>query len=108
VFMFRFPSPIRPSQSCPPINVAGDDRFLSLLEAFAFGRRRLGEKREQNKNKIESRVHFRQKRRPRAPLPSGRQQFRRECDADHSVTRLSVLTVGDGIERMSAEGGTTR
>jgi hypothetical protein len=33
----------------------------------------------------------------------------RSVTADHSVTRLSVLTiVGDGIERMSVEGGTTQ
>jgi hypothetical protein len=32
-----------------------------------------------------------------------------QCDADHSVTRLSVLTIiADGIERMSVEGGTTQ
>ena len=37
-------------QSYPPINVAGDDRFLSLLEAFVFGRRRLGE--NENKARI--------------------------------------------------------
>jgi hypothetical protein len=51
-------------QPYPPINVAGDDRFLSLLEAFVFGRRRLGEKREQSKNKIGPLVHFRQKDAP--------------------------------------------
>src|SRR6202020_3635772 len=28
-------------QSYPPINVAGDDCFLILLEAFVFGRRRV-------------------------------------------------------------------
>jgi hypothetical protein len=65
-------------------------------------------KQEQSKNKIEPRVIFGKKKKPRAPLRSGRQQFGRECDADHSVTRLSVLTVEDGIERMSVEGGTTR
>jgi hypothetical protein len=51
-------------QSYPPINVAGDDCFLSLLEAFVFGRRRLGEKREQSKNKIEPRINFRPKDAP--------------------------------------------
>ena len=35
-----------------PIDLAGDDRFLSLPEAFVAGGRTIGEKQEQSKNKM--------------------------------------------------------
>jgi hypothetical protein len=39
-------------QHFPPMTLARDDRFRSLREAFVVGRITVGEKQEQNKNKI--------------------------------------------------------